>query len=364
MNYIYINKMFEPLEYYYENGTHVKFNKYTIDIWGVIRNKKSGKILSCRKNKDEYNVCGVVDNEGKQVTIRIARAIASTFIGPPSTLEHTADHKNKNRGDDTLDNICWADKSEQINNQTSPENKNNAFIVIKNDIEKTIKEWVEYLKDQKNHMGREYTIPMIRKYAQTKQNGFSYKEYPDLPNEVWKKIENSENGQGHWEISDMNRVKYVTKHAENVLAGERLCIKNGYPKISINGKSLYCHIIVFKTFFSDEYEMKKPDEMVLHENDDPIDFRPYKLRIGTKSENGIDAHNNGSFDGKKTTRMKCTSYIKGIFEKEHDSQDAAVKYLKYQGYTKASQGNIRQALTASRDGKDLMKYDRTWKIIT
>ena len=245
-----------------------------------------------------------------------------------------------------------------------PEFNKSSFIVVKDGLEKNIKDWVKYLKDETNHIGRKYTIPMIRKYAQTKQYGFSYKKYPDIPGEVWREINNSNNKMGRWEISNMNRVKYITSIAENVLSGERLCMKNGYPKININGKPLYCHILVFKTFFPDEYAMKKSDEMILHENDDPMDFRPHKLRIGTKSDNGIDAHNNGSFDGKKTMRVKCTSYINGIFEKEYESQDAAAKYLKSQGYMKASQGNISQALIASRDGKILVKYDRSWKLST
>ena len=45
--------MFKPL---YANGSHMKLNKYTIDIWGVIRNNK-GNIIAIHKNKDEYNIC-------------------------------------------------------------------------------------------------------------------------------------------------------------------------------------------------------------------------------------------------------------------------------------------------------------------
>lgn len=352
--------MIKTLEYYFEDETHVKFNKYTIDICGVVRNKKSGKILSYRKNKDGYNVCSVQDDYGKSRSIRICRALASSR-GPPPSVHHTADHENKNRNDDTLDNIRWADKSEQIKNRSSSENKNNAFIVVRDGVENVIKDWVVHLRGEKNPFGNEYTVIMIKKYAQKKQFGFSYKEYPDIQGEIWKEIVGSENGQGHWEISNMNRVKYVTKHAENVLSEERLFLRNGYPTISINGKKWRCHTLTLMTFFPEEYAVKKPNENVLHQNDDKLDFRPHKLRLGTQSENGIDAHNNGSFDGKNTARMKCISYINEIFEKEHDSQDAAVKYLKSRGYTKAGQGNISQALLASRDGKVLTKYGRTWK---
>lgn len=64
--------------------------------------------------------------------------------------------------------------------------------------------------------------------------------------------------------------------------------------------------------------------MVLHEDDDKLDFRPHKLRLGTSSQNSRDAYNNG----KQSERVKCASYIDGVLEKEHLSQsDALRKHL-------------------------------------
>lgn len=237
-----------------------------------------------------------------------------------------------------------------------------AYIVVKDEDEKTIKEWVAHLKDEKNSFGREYTTIMIKKYAQKRQHGFSYKEYPNLPGEVWKKIIDSETTKGFWEISDLNRVKYITKYAENVLSGERLGLKSdGYPRIAINNKNRLCHIISFMTFFPEEYANKKPDEMILHEDDNKMDFRPHKLRIGTKSDNGVDAHNNGKYDGTKSKRMKCSSYIDNILEKEYESQSDAERYLKSIGFEKASKGKINEALRAYREGETIRRYGRTWK---
>lgn len=350
--------MFKPLEYYYANGTHVKFNKYTIDIWGVIRNKK-GETMTYTENKGEYKICSVYDDSGKRRGVSVGRAIASTFLGPPPTLEHTADHKNKNRSDNILDNIRWLNESEQKYNRDMPETNRASFIIVKDGEEKTCKEWVEHLKDEKNSFGREYTKCIIEKYAQNKRHGFSYKEYHNLDDEMWKKITKSENTMGRWEISDMNRVKYITKYAENVISGERLGLSNGYPVIGINGKSWLCHILSFMTFFPDEYANKKLDEMILHENDDKMDFRPYKLRLGTQSENITDAHDNGKYDGTKSARMKCASYIDDVFEKEHASQDDAMRYLKSKGYTKARVINISIALNS--EYMTNFAYGRTWK---
>jgi len=240
------------------------------------------------------------------------------------------------------------------------EPRQSAIIVTKGGIEKTINDWVEYLKDEKNPFGRDYTKNNILSYAQKKQHGFSYKEYPDLPGEVWKKITGSENSCGRWEISNMSRVKHITSHAENVLYGERLSLNcDGYPRIKINGKNSFCHILAFMTFFPEEYAAKKPEEYILHEKDDKMDFRPHKLRIGSHADNRTDAHDNGKYDGTPKARMKCASYINGVLEKEHDSQLSAVRYLKSIGYESASFGNISVVL--SGNGKQTTAYNRTWK---
>lgn len=348
-----------PLCYDFEDGSHVDFNKYTIEN-GVIKNKK-GESLAYTKNKDGYNTCNVYDNNGKSRHILVARAIASSIHGPPPSPAHTADHQDRNCGNDSDDNIRWLDQPGQKYNQDRPETYKTAFIIIKDDMEKTNNEWVEHLKGEKNSFGREYTNVMIKIYAQRKQHGFAYKEYPDLPGEKWEEIIDSKNSKGaYWEVSDMNRFKYITKFAENVLSSDRLRMSGGYPKIGINGKQWYCHILVFMTFRPDEWANKKPDEIVLHEDDDPLDFRPHKLRLGTRSDNGNDAHNNGKYDGTKSERMKCVSYIGGIFEIMHDSQEDAVKYLRRKGYEKASQGYISAVLNDKRKSA----YDRTWKKVS
>ena len=136
--------MSKPLEYYFEDGTHVIFNKYTIEN-GVIKNKKGEPLRYTKKGK--YNRCGVRDNDGKRSrSILVGRAIASSIHGPPPTLTHTADHKDKNPENDTDENIRWLCKPGQVHNRDCPETQKSAFIVIKDGVEKTLKEWVDNLK--------------------------------------------------------------------------------------------------------------------------------------------------------------------------------------------------------------------------
>jgi len=350
------------LEYHFDGGSHVIFEKYTIDTTGVVRNKK-GHVMAYRK-KEGYNAVTVYDDSGKRRNIQIGRALASTFHENPPTSKHTADHKDRNRDNDTLENVRWLDKFGQISNQIRAETLKSAFIIVKDEVEKTVKQWVEYLEDETNHMGRKYTESMIVKYAVKTKHGFSYKVYPDIPGEIWKEVVNSKTNKGHWEISNMSRVKHVTKNAKNVLYGERLGLSSGgYPRININGKHCLCHLLAFESFFPFEYASKKSNEIILHQNDNKMDFRPHTLRIGTRPENGLDAHNNGKHYDTKTERNKCASYINNVFEKEHLSQRDAARYLISEGLDKATHGEISKALDAYKEGKIITRYGRTWKNI-
>jgi len=346
------------LEYYFEDGSHVIFKKYTCNALGIINNKKSGRTPSY--GNGEYNVCGVVDEDGKERHIRVARAVASTFLGKPPTNKHTADHIiSEQKKNDALANIRWLCKKGQRDNQIRPDTQKSAFTIVKDGIEKTMNEWVECMNAMKMPEEREFTKGMIKGYAQRKQHGFAYKKYPDLEGEKWEEIKGSKTKRGdYWKISNMNRVKYITNHAENVLWGDRLGRHKGYPIISINGKQCLCHILAFEAF---NPTISRGDMMVCHEDDNREDFRPHKLRLGTASDNAKDSYANGKYNDTKSARKKCASYIDGVHEEDHLSLTGAAEYLKSKGYLNASQSGISQAL--SDKYKSNTMYDRTWECI-
>jgi hypothetical protein len=349
-----------PLEYYYNNGRHVTFKKYEIDMFGNIYNKKTGVRLSYSKIGD-YDKVTVTDSTMKKCNILIARAVVSTFHGKPPTKEHSTEHVDcTNKNNDIVCELTWMDSLGQNKNRNQPEELLTAFIIVREDLEMTNKEWLRHLSDEKNHMGREYTKKMMRYYAQKKQHGFYYKVYDDLPGEKWYEVRKSENKMGRWEISDQNRIAYVTKHARNVIDATRFGFMGKYPTIGINGKNRLLHAVAFEAYYPEEYAAMKPGEMILHEFDDKLDFRPHKLRIGNASENRKDAHYNGCYDDTKIARTPCCSYVDEVFEKRHESQDAAATYLKENGYPRASQGNISTALGSTTVST---MYGRMWKNI-
>ena len=330
------------LKYCWANTTElVDIDNYFLRD-GKIINKTSGKTMSyCKSHRGDYR-CNVSIN-GKQKKIAVARAILATLVGPPPTPEHTADHIDQNPENNAIENLRWATGSEQSMNQYKPKTQNNAFVIVKDGTERTAKEWAEEL-------GR--SNKTILKHAQKKTNGFSYKEYPDLPGELWKIVEGSDNSQGRWEVSNKKRAKYTTKHASIVY--DTFGLLNGYPSIRINGKQKLIHIPVFEAF--NPGVVIGPGEVVRHLDDDRLNFTPENLAIGTRSQNGKDAHDNGKYDGTKTARKPMASYIDGIKEREFSSIADAIEYLKEIGYPSASGGNISEFSNTPS-----VRYDRTWK---
>jgi hypothetical protein len=112
------------------------------------------------------------------------------------------------------------------------------------------------------------------------------------------------------------------------------------------------------TFRPREYAAKLPDDIILHKNDNKLDFNPFRLRWGTIQENSIDAYNNGKYDGTTIARKPVASYIDDVFEKEHESIRAGAKYLREIGYIKASASGIAPAF--KNEGT---RYERTWKYL-
>ncbi|AGE48987.1 hypothetical protein PBCVAP110A_936L [Paramecium bursaria Chlorella virus AP110A] len=351
----------ETLAYYSPKAHKIReeFSKYTVDTIGVIRNKDTGMEMSYSIAEGYYRIT-VYNDKGKRRTLKVHRAIASTFLGSPPSKEHTPDHKDRDTSNNALTNLRWASLPEQRANQDRPETLNTAFVIVKDGVEKTANEWAAH----KNVTGR-----TIKKYAQKKQHGYAYKEYPDLEGEEWVPIwgegwgdvtGSTEKPKDHWEISNMKRMKYVTSHAENVLSGDRLGRGMGYPRVGINGKKWGCHVLAFRAFHPELWKARRPGDIVLHKDDDKEDFRPHKLRLGTRSDNAKDAHDNGKHDGKKTARMRCASFVDGVHEENHDSQTDAAKYIKAKTKSKASVKSMKCKISMALSGDLKIVYGRTW----
>jgi len=324
----------------YVNGSLEILDNYEINRdTTTIRHKHKQNILTQVDNDGYKRV--VVPIDGIKQTVSVARAMLSTFVGPPPDKTFTADHINRKRDDDSLDNLRWASKQEQISNRNIQQTNNGGRIVVYDGVERTVKEWAEEL---------DLCVSTIKWRVGNKPE-WSYKTYDNLSGEVWVTVENNT------EISNLGRVGKINTSAHRVYETHEICRSNGYPILNINKQKRYLHILVFKAFYPDEYENKPDGHMVCHKNDNKLDCSIDNLYLGSASNNTIDAHNNGKFDGTNRERTKCYGIdILSGENRQFDSLPDAVIWLKNNGYPKAAKSSISRCIN-----KQLNKtYGHTW----
>ena len=329
----------------YVNGSLKILDNYEIcRDTANIRHKYKQNILTQIYNNDGYKrVVARVD--GKNQTVLLGRAMLSTFLGPPDNPTFTADHINRKRDDDRLDNLRWASKQEQISNRNTQQTNNGGRIVVYDGVERTVKEWADIL---------DLCVSTIKWRVGNKPE-WSYKKYDNISGEIWVTIGNNT------EVSNLGRVGQNKTTERRVYETHEICIKNGYPVLTINNKNENLHILVFKAFYPDEYETKQDGHMICHKNDNKLDCSIDNLYIGSASDNTRDAHNNGKFDGTARERSSCcgTDILTGE-KHQFDSLPDAVIWLKNNGYPKAAKSSISRCL----NNKLNKTYGHTWHKIS
>lgn len=81
------------------------YEKYSVSDTGLVRNTKSGRFLTCAKDKDGYLYVSFPKN-GKIKKVRLHRLVATTFIPNPENKE-TVDHINGDKEDNSVGNLQW-----------------------------------------------------------------------------------------------------------------------------------------------------------------------------------------------------------------------------------------------------------------
>lgn len=134
--------IFKTVKKYLHNSLEIQtFNKYEISKEGVVRHKKTKKETSFYENGNGYLRLGLMSDYGKRHNVYLHVILMSTFGTPKIVTTHTVDHKDRDPKNNHISNLRWLDKSGQSKNQECPETLNTAFIIIKDDIKKTAKEW-------------------------------------------------------------------------------------------------------------------------------------------------------------------------------------------------------------------------------
>lgn len=97
-----------------------EFPDYQVSTLGRVKSLKFGKekIKSLLKSKDGYDRIRL-HKDGKGITKLVSRLVAKTFLKKEEGKE-TVDHKNIIKSDNCLENLRWADRTQQSVNRNLP----------------------------------------------------------------------------------------------------------------------------------------------------------------------------------------------------------------------------------------------------
>ena len=102
--------------------TIIEYPEYEINESGIIKNKKTGRIMKQSLTaKGYYTVNLTRRNSGRSIRLKVHRLIAITFI-PNLENKKTVDHINRIRTDNRIENLRWASINENNNNKSGYNN--------------------------------------------------------------------------------------------------------------------------------------------------------------------------------------------------------------------------------------------------
>jgi hypothetical protein len=93
------------------------YTNYELNIAGDLRNRKTGRILKWTEDKDKYLRAGLRQKGFRQKKIQKHVAICSLFKHNPDN-KPIVDHKNRERFDNTFDNLRWVTLEENNQNRS------------------------------------------------------------------------------------------------------------------------------------------------------------------------------------------------------------------------------------------------------
>lgn len=212
-------------KYYYEG----KETNYSISEDGLIRNDKTGRIITGTDKSCEY-IKTTLTIDGVLKTFQVHRLVAETFIPNPENLP-IVHHKDRNKHNNHVSNLAWVSYKDNIETDSAVEPRKGEFI-------------------------------------------------DTIDNTVWKDIPGLSGYKANKDGQILNAKK------KRIMAGS---YRHGYLRVSIKDKNYSVHVLIYKTFVGDIPE----NMVIDHINGIRDDNRLENLRCVTQSENMYNAQKNG-----------------------------------------------------------------------
>ena len=144
------------------------FPDYLIYPDGRVLSKKSNKFMKQSKKRNNYYCIKLYGHQEKL----IHKLVAEHYIPNPENKPEV-DHKNRNRQDNRVENLRWATRKENANNQGLYKSNTSGH------------KWIMYKKSKKRWIFNKVGVP--NRYFKTKIDAIHYKFYYLLKINLLKK---------------------------------------------------------------------------------------------------------------------------------------------------------------------------------
>jgi hypothetical protein len=312
-------KIFIPVKYLTSKNELISYQDYETD-GDIIRRIDNKHEMSIQINEDGYKTVRLRKN-GKSYTCRISRLILTTFKDDSLSSNQTADHEDRSRNNDNINNLNWKSHSDQNKNRNTYQQKNQWTPVCRLNsvgIMKTYKNLEEAAVDMNcNKQSICNWLSGMKSKKRDEHGGhyiWKYPEEKDLEGEIWKQVSEihhvSQFGRIKVKVNDIYSSKKYAKEYKT---------SAGYPQISINGSLKGIHLIIAKEF------LPNPDNKpnVNHKDRNRNNCDVTNLEWITQRDNIIHANDNGARVGTLVDRDPTMSinvksgeiiYFKSQFE--------------------------------------------------
>jgi hypothetical protein len=296
---------FVPVQYLTSKNELVSYQNYETD-GDIIRRTDNKHQMSIQVNEDGYKTVKL-RKDGKSHTCRISRLFLTTFKdNNPSLSNLTADHEDRNRNNDDVDNLCWKERSDQNKNRSAYQQKNqwvpscriNSVGVMKT--YKNLEEAAIDMNCDKQSICNWLTGKKSRKRDEHGGHySWKYMNEDDLDEELWKQVSNIHH------VSQFGRIKVkINDFYSSKRFAKEYTTSAGYPQIYINGSLRGIHLIIAEEF------LPNPDNKpyVHHKNGDRSNCDVTNLEWVTQRDNIIYANDDGARVGTSVDRIPTMSF--------------------------------------------------------
>lgn len=97
--------------------------KYLISDTGLVQNRKTGNIIKSTTTSNGYQMVSLYIEKGKTKRFYVHRLVAITFLPNPDNLTDV-NHKDYNKQNNSVDNLEWCTRSDNLKHSYSYENRN------------------------------------------------------------------------------------------------------------------------------------------------------------------------------------------------------------------------------------------------